>query len=119
MSSILLIEAVLNLSYISYTGFLILSHSFFLFDARFSRSVNLMRPTEKSLSKHSILGPGGLRAQWQPPKIDIKVLYIMLLFNALLHTKLMSFLFYYQVQYPSNIDFAPVEIPRFDHLAGF
>ncbi|CAN7083043.1 unnamed protein product [Brassica oleracea var. botrytis] len=76
-------------------------------------SVNLMRPTEESLSKHSILGPGGLRAQWQPPKIDIKVLYIMLLFNALLHTKLMSFLFYYQVQYPSNIDFAPVEIPSF------
>ncbi|KAF2593927.1 hypothetical protein F2Q70_00042572 [Brassica cretica] len=52
-------------------------------------SVNLMRPTEESLSKHSILGPGGLRAQWQPPKIDIKV------------------------QYPSNIDFAPVEIPSF------
>ncbi|KAJ4917529.1 AMSH-like ubiquitin thioesterase 1 [Raphanus sativus] len=52
-------------------------------------SVNLMRPTEESLSKHSILGPGGLRAQWQPPKTDIKV------------------------QYPSNIDFAPVEIPSF------
>ncbi|KAF8105901.1 hypothetical protein N665_0152s0036 [Sinapis alba] len=52
-------------------------------------SVNLMRPTEESLSKHSILGPGGLRAQWLPPKTDIKV------------------------QYPSNIDFAPVEIPSF------
>ncbi|KAH0914167.1 hypothetical protein HID58_028613 [Brassica napus] len=52
-------------------------------------SVNLIRPTEETLSKHSILGPNGLRAQWQPPKNDIKV------------------------QYPSNIDFSPIEIPSF------
>uniref|UniRef100_A0A1J3C8C9 AMSH-like ubiquitin thioesterase 1 n=1 Tax=Noccaea caerulescens TaxID=107243 RepID=A0A1J3C8C9_NOCCA len=52
-------------------------------------SVNFIRPTDESLSKHSILGPNGLRAQWQPPKNDIKV------------------------QYPSNIDFSPVEIPSF------
>ncbi|KAJ4868463.1 AMSH-like ubiquitin thioesterase 1 [Raphanus sativus] len=52
-------------------------------------SVNLIRPTEETLSRHSILGPTGLRAQWQPPKNDVKV------------------------QYPSNIDFSPVEIPSF------
>ncbi|ESQ30644.1 hypothetical protein EUTSA_v10011406mg [Eutrema salsugineum] len=56
-------------------------------------SVNLIRPTQETLSKHSILGPGGLRAQWQPPKNDIKV------------------------QYPSNIDFSPVDITSFQqHL---
>ncbi|CAH2036176.1 unnamed protein product [Thlaspi arvense] len=55
-------------------------------------SVNFIRPTDETLSKHSILGPNGLRAQWQPPKNDIKV------------------------QYPSNIDFSPVEIPSFQKL---
>ncbi|CAN8302891.1 unnamed protein product [Cochlearia groenlandica] len=52
-------------------------------------SVNFVRPKEETLSKHSILGPSGLRAQWQPPMNDIKV------------------------QYPSNIDFSPVDIPSF------
>ncbi|XP_010549118.1 PREDICTED: AMSH-like ubiquitin thioesterase 1 [Tarenaya hassleriana] len=52
-------------------------------------SVNFIRPKEETLSKHSIFGPNGLRAQWQPPKNDIKV------------------------QYPSNIDLTPIEIPSF------
>ncbi|VVB00852.1 unnamed protein product [Arabis nemorensis] len=56
-------------------------------------SVKFIRPTEESLSKHSILGPNGLRAQWQPPKNDIKI------------------------QYPNNIDlFSPVEIPSFQQF---
>ncbi|XP_010463295.1 PREDICTED: AMSH-like ubiquitin thioesterase 1 [Camelina sativa] len=55
-------------------------------------SVNF-RPNEETLSKHSILGPGGLGGQWQPP-INVT-----------------------KVQYPSNIDFSPVEIPRLDRLA--
>ncbi|XP_007036552.2 PREDICTED: AMSH-like ubiquitin thioesterase 1 [Theobroma cacao] len=58
-------------------------------EEQFSRiSLNLLRPKEETLSKHSILGPNGLYGQWQPPKSDIGV------------------------QYPSNIDLAPVEIPR-------
>lgn len=50
-------------------------------------ALNLSRPKEETLSKHSILGPNGLYGQWQPPKRDIKVLY------------------------PSNLDLTPVEIP--------
>ncbi|CAA0815330.1 AMSH-like ubiquitin thioesterase 1 [Striga hermonthica] len=30
-------------------------------------SLSLPRPKEETLSKHSILGPNGLRGQWQPP----------------------------------------------------
>ncbi|KFK26683.1 hypothetical protein AALP_AA8G279700 [Arabis alpina] len=63
-------------------------------DERFRKMlVNFNQPTEESLSKHSILGPNGLRAQWQPPKNDIKI------------------------QYPNNIDlFSPVEIPSFQQF---
>ncbi|KAK8710477.1 hypothetical protein V6N13_145798 [Hibiscus sabdariffa] len=50
-------------------------------------SLNLLRPKEETLSKHSILGPNGLYGQWQPPKTNI------------------------QVQYPSNIDLTPIEFP--------
>ncbi|GAA0174794.1 metalloprotease [Lithospermum erythrorhizon] len=52
------------------------------------RPVSLYRPKEETLSRHSILGPNGLHGQWQPPSYDKRV------------------------QYPSNLDLAPVEIPR-------
>ncbi|MBA0740797.1 hypothetical protein Gogos_013983 [Gossypium gossypioides] len=35
-------------------------------------SLNLMRPKDETLSKHSILGPNGLYGQWQPPKTNIR-----------------------------------------------
>ncbi|XWS48289.1 hypothetical protein CRYUN_Cryun13aG0062400 [Craigia yunnanensis] len=50
-------------------------------------SLNLLRPKEETLSKHSILGPNGLYGQWQPPKSDKGV------------------------QYPINIDLTPIEFP--------
>lgn len=51
------------------------------------RSLSIPRPKQETLSKHSILGPNGLRGQWQPPTN-------------------------YKVQYPSNLDFTPLQIPR-------
>ncbi|PWA61750.1 JAB1/Mov34/MPN/PAD-1 [Artemisia annua] len=51
-------------------------------------SLNIPRATEESLSRHSILGPNGLRGQWQAPSINLAV------------------------RYPSNIDLTPVVIPR-------
>ncbi|KAK4479299.1 hypothetical protein RD792_014810 [Penstemon davidsonii] len=51
-------------------------------------SLSIPRPKEETLSRHSILGPNGLRGQWQPPS-NHKV-----------------------VQYPSNLDFSPLHIPR-------
>ncbi|GFP94655.1 amsh-like ubiquitin thioesterase 1 [Phtheirospermum japonicum] len=50
-------------------------------------SLSIPRPKEETLSKHSILGPNGLRGQWQPPSN-------------------------YKVQYPSNVDLTPINIPR-------
>ncbi|CAN6467844.1 unnamed protein product [Victoria cruziana] len=50
------------------------------------------RPKEETLSRHSILGPNGLRGQWQPPVTGIRV------------------------QYPSNMDLTPVEIPSINHV---
>ncbi|KAK4794593.1 hypothetical protein SAY86_012587 [Trapa natans] len=49
-------------------------------------SINMLRPKEETLSRHSILGPSGLHGQWQPPS-------------------------YKAVQYPSNIDLTPIEMP--------
>lgn len=38
------------------------------------RSLNLMRPKDETLSKHSILGPNGLYGRrWEPPKTNIRV----------------------------------------------
>lgn len=54
-----------------FSGLMALSNRFYILHD-LSRSVNF-RPNEETLSKHSILGPGGLRAQWQPPKNDTKV----------------------------------------------
>ncbi|XP_030455630.1 AMSH-like ubiquitin thioesterase 1 isoform X3 [Syzygium oleosum] len=51
-------------------------------------SLSMVRPKEETLSRHSILGPNGLNGHWQPPRSDKGV------------------------QYPSNIDLTPVEIPR-------
>lgn len=50
-------------------------------------SLSIPRPKEETLSRHSILGPNGLRGQWHPPTIDKGV------------------------QYPSNLDLTPIEIP--------
>ncbi|XP_024963609.1 AMSH-like ubiquitin thioesterase 1 isoform X1 [Cynara cardunculus var. scolymus] len=54
--------------------------------------LNIPRAKEETLSRHSILGPNGLRGQWQAPSINIGV------------------------RYPSNIDLTPVEIPRENKL---
>ncbi|KAL6007516.1 hypothetical protein ACLOJK_033014 [Asimina triloba] len=50
-------------------------------------SLSIPHPKEETLSRHSILGPNGLRGQWQPPISDKGV------------------------QYPLNLDLTPVEIP--------
>ncbi|KAF8037724.1 hypothetical protein BT93_B0541 [Corymbia citriodora subsp. variegata] len=50
-------------------------------------SLSMVRPKEETLSRHSILGPNGLNGHWQPPRSNKGV------------------------QYPSNIDLTPVEIP--------
>lgn len=49
-------------------------------------ALSIPRPKEETLSKHSILGPNGLRGQWQPPSN-------------------------YKVQYPSYVDFTAPQIP--------
>ncbi|WOH03398.1 hypothetical protein DCAR_0622795 [Daucus carota subsp. sativus] len=50
-------------------------------------SLSIPLPKEETLSRHSILGPNGLRGQWQPPTS------------------------FKGISYPSNIDLTPVEIP--------
>ncbi|TKY60937.1 AMSH ubiquitin thioesterase 1 [Spatholobus suberectus] len=50
-------------------------------------SLSLPRPKEETLSRHSILGPNGLKGQWRPPASDKGV------------------------RYPTIIDLSPVEIP--------
>ncbi|KAK4804165.1 hypothetical protein SAY86_003982 [Trapa natans] len=50
-------------------------------------SINMLPPKEETLSRHSILGPSGLHGQWQPPSS------------------------YKGIQYPSNIDLTPIEMP--------
>ncbi|KAK9714092.1 hypothetical protein RND81_06G071500 [Saponaria officinalis] len=64
-------------------------------EERFHRlSVTTTRPKEETLLRHSILGPNGLCAKWQPPASNIGV------------------------RYPSNIDQTPVEIPRLHQVAA-
>ncbi|KAL9330216.1 hypothetical protein ACSQ67_005219 [Phaseolus vulgaris] len=53
----------------------------------FCGSLSLLRPKEETLSRHSILGPNGLKGQWRPPASDKGV------------------------RYPTIIDLSPVEIP--------
>ncbi|XP_073273663.1 AMSH-like ubiquitin thioesterase 1 [Primulina huaijiensis] len=50
-------------------------------------SISIPRPKEETLIRHSILGPNGLRGQWQPPPI-------------------------HKIQYPRNDDFTPIEVSR-------
>ncbi|KAL2999547.1 hypothetical protein AAZX31_09G165900 [Glycine max] len=50
-------------------------------------SLTLPPPKEETLSRHSILGPNGLKGHWRPPIIDKGI------------------------KYPSNIDLSPVELP--------
>ncbi|KAK7320040.1 hypothetical protein RJT34_04769 [Clitoria ternatea] len=50
-------------------------------------SLTLPRPTEETLSRHSILGPNGLKGQWRPPASDKGV------------------------RYPTISDLSPVEVP--------
>ncbi|KAL5161232.1 AMSH-like ubiquitin thioesterase 1 [Glycine soja] len=54
-------------------------------------SLTLPPPKEETLSRHSILGPNGLKGQWRPPIIDKGI------------------------KYPSNIDLSPVELPSLQH----
>ncbi|XP_010264320.1 PREDICTED: AMSH-like ubiquitin thioesterase 1 [Nelumbo nucifera] len=54
-------------------------------------SLSFPRPKEETLSRHSFLGPNGLRGQWQPPS-SVR-----------------------GVQYPSNLDLTPIEIPSLQH----
>ncbi|XP_061357574.1 AMSH-like ubiquitin thioesterase 1 [Gastrolobium bilobum] len=54
-------------------------------------SLTLPPPKEETLSRHSILGPNGLKGQWRPPTTD----------NG--------------VRYPTNIDLSPIEIPSLQH----
>ncbi|KAK2990273.1 hypothetical protein RJ640_014725 [Escallonia rubra] len=45
-------------------------------DMQFQKlSLNLPLPNKETLSRHSFLGPNGLRSQWQGPSTDIKVCY--------------------------------------------
>ncbi|PIA33312.1 hypothetical protein AQUCO_04100023v1 [Aquilegia coerulea] len=53
-------------------------------------TLKIPRPTEETLSRHSILGPSGLRGQWQAPISNIGV------------------------QYPRDLDFTPIEIPSLE-----
>uniref|UniRef100_A0A0D6QUI6 MPN domain-containing protein n=1 Tax=Araucaria cunninghamii TaxID=56994 RepID=A0A0D6QUI6_ARACU len=53
-------------------------------------SFNIPRAKEETLSRHSFLGPSGLRSQWHAPTIGTRV------------------------QYPSHVDLTPIEIPCFD-----
>ncbi|CAN4086694.1 unnamed protein product [Withania somnifera] len=50
-------------------------------------SLSIPRPKDETLNRHSILGPNGLRGQFQLPASDR------------------------EVSYPSNFDFTPVQIP--------
>ncbi|KAF5202400.1 Amsh-like ubiquitin thioesterase [Thalictrum thalictroides] len=60
-------------------------------EERFQKfTLKIPRPTEETLSRHSILGPSGLRGQWQAPISNIGV------------------------QYPRNLDFTPIEIPSLE-----
>ncbi|XVE82233.1 hypothetical protein DITRI_Ditri15bG0131500 [Diplodiscus trichospermus] len=55
-------------------------------DKQFQKlSLNIPLPNKETLSRHSFLGPNGLRGQWLGPSAEIKV------------------------QYPSNIDLVPAE----------
>ncbi|KAK7314569.1 hypothetical protein VNO77_33095 [Canavalia gladiata] len=54
-------------------------------------SLMLPPPKEETLSRHSILGPNGLKGQWRPPTIDKGI------------------------RYPTNLDMSPVEIPSLQH----
>eukprot|EP00252_Welwitschia_mirabilis_P010628 TRINITY_DN2400_c0_g1_i1.p1 TRINITY_DN2400_c0_g1~~TRINITY_DN2400_c0_g1_i1.p1 ORF type:complete len:505 (+),score=89.14 TRINITY_DN2400_c0_g1_i1:273-1787(+) len=56
------------------------------------RSLSIPLPKEETLSRHSFLGPNGLRGNWQ---------------SSLATTRL-------QVQYPSHGDLTPIEIPCLD-----
>ncbi|KAK3008551.1 hypothetical protein RJ639_013396 [Escallonia herrerae] len=45
-------------------------------DMQFQKlSINLLLPNKETLSRHSFLGPNGLRSQWKGPSTDIKVCY--------------------------------------------
>ncbi|KAK1280759.1 AMSH-like ubiquitin thioesterase 1 [Acorus gramineus] len=55
-------------------------------------SLNIPRPKEETLSRHSILGPNGLYGQWHPPAVDRGV------------------------KYPSNLDLTAIEFPSLTPL---
>lgn len=41
--------------------------------AKYCRSLSLPLPKQETLSRHSLLGPNGLRVQWMVPAAEIKV----------------------------------------------
>ncbi|XP_074290849.1 AMSH-like ubiquitin thioesterase 3 isoform X1 [Silene latifolia] len=46
------------------------------FEKQFSKlSLSVPLPKQETLSRHSLLGPSGLRSQWQGPSANFKVLY--------------------------------------------
>ncbi|KAG0596661.1 hypothetical protein M758_UG274100 [Ceratodon purpureus] len=61
--------------------------SIFLEDQLKTLSLNIPRPTEDTLSRHSILGPNTQRPRREPAPL--------------------------RVQYPSDVDTTPIELPRF------
>lgn len=66
------------------------------FEKQFNKlSINLPTPTKETLSRHSILGPNGLRGQWQAPSTEIKV------------------------QYPSNMGIIPAENSSLNQAGQF
>lgn len=90
----------------------------------FCRSLSVPRPKEETLSRHSILGPNGLHGQWQPaiPNRGVMCIYNIHSFCRFIRNIwpfyfLISLFFFVspfviQIQYPSNLDLTPVDIPR-------
>ncbi|GAB2265832.1 hypothetical protein Dimus_000865 [Dionaea muscipula] len=54
----------------------VVSSNFMPMDMKFQKlSLSLPLPKQETLSRHSFLGPNGLRSQWQGPSTEIKVQY--------------------------------------------
>ncbi|XP_057863152.2 AMSH-like ubiquitin thioesterase 3 isoform X1 [Cryptomeria japonica] len=63
------------------------------FEQQFNKlAISIPRAREETLSRHSFLGPNGLHGQWQAPTGSARM----------------------QVQYPSQVDLTPIEMPCLD-----
>jgi len=59
----------------------------------FYRSLTLPPPKEETLSRHSILGPNGLKGQWRPPSTDKRVCcFGFVCFNSIYSLIVLTFL---------------------------